>query len=203
MSKLVLPICYFPPISFWVHALNATEVILDPHEYYIKQTPRSRCKIYSVHGEQVLTIPIDKAGSKTVMNSAKMVEYEPWRKVHLKALESAYAASPFFEFYIDDLKPILLGNQKSLIEFNLEGLNWVNQILNLNISFSQTSDFQKSYTGKDFRPGKNNEFYPPQNMPKYNQVFMDKGNPFIPNLSILDLLFNLGNEARLYLKDIQ
>ena len=203
MSNVVLPICYFPSISYWVHALNAEEVILDPFEYYIKQTSRSRCEIYSVHGEQTLTIPLDQAGSKTVMNSAKMVEYEPWRKVHLKALESAYSASPFFEFYIDDLKPIILGSQKSLVQLNLEGLNWINSILDLELKFVQSTDFQKDYSCLDLRPGKRNEFNPPSIMPHYNQVFMDKGNPFLSNLSILDLLFNLGNEARVYLNKLR
>jgi hypothetical protein len=203
VSNIILPICYFPPISFWAHALNAKEVILDSHEYYIKQTPRSRCKIYSVHGEQNLTIPVDKAGSKTAMNRVKIVDYEPWRKVHLKALESAYSASPFFEFYVDDLKPILEGNQTNLIDFNLEGLNWINKVLDLGICFKQTDSFQKTYPFTDLRPGKKNEFNPRESLAKYNQVFMDKGNPFISNLSILDLLFNLGNEARVYLNDIR
>ncbi|MBD77653.1 MAG: hypothetical protein CL840_01775 [Crocinitomicaceae bacterium] len=200
--QLVLPIGSFPPISYWAHALKAKHVLLDKHEYFIKQSYRSRYRIYSIHGEQVLSIPVDYTGSKTIADQVTLVDYDPWRKVHTKALESAYSVSPYFEFYIDELNPIINSQETSLLEFNLQGLHWINKILELDIGFSMTSKFQKEYPFTDMRPGKKNDFAPPSSFPVYNQVFMDKGNPFISNLSILDLLFNLGPEARVYLKGL-
>ncbi|MGB0390532.1 MAG: WbqC family protein [Salibacteraceae bacterium] len=201
-SKVVLPFCYFPPIGWWVNALARPNVILDPFEFHIKQSYRSRCKIYSVHGPQVLTVVTDNNGSKTPMNKTTLVSYEPWRKVHFKALESAYKSSPYFEFFDKELESIISGDYNSLDELNWRTIEWVNSTLNLNINFKKATEFIIDYKCLDYRPGKRNEFIDTELLPKYNQVFSDKGLPFEPNLSILDLILNLGMEARPYLTQI-
>lgn len=137
------------------------------------------------------------------MNEATLVDYEPWRKVHLKALESSYYSSPYFEFYQEELERIINSKTTSLTDLNLSSIQWINQKLDLNIQFNKTSKFESSFDGTDQRPGKKNEFINLESLPPYNQVFMDKGKIFEANLSILDLLFNAGMESRIYLNALK
>lgn len=203
-NTLILPACYFAPISYWALALKFNEVIIDPFEFNLKQSYRSRCSIYSVNGKQNLSVVTNNSGSKTPINQSTLVDYEPWRKIHIKALESAYSASPFFEFFADEVFDIIQNQSNgSLYDLNMSTINWVNNTLDLNLEFKVSTEFVKAYDASiDMRPGKRNEFLPPHPFQEYNQVFMDKGKGFIPNLSILDLIFNLGIEARLYLKKL-
>lgn len=136
------------------------------------------------------------------MNKTTLVDYEPWRKVHFKALESAYKSSPYFEFFNDELESIINAEYESLDQLNWKTIEWVNSTLKLNIQFEKSTEFIVDYNCQDLRPGKRNEFIDTDLLNEYNQVFSDKNLPFESNLSILDLILNLGMEARPYLNQL-
>ena len=126
---------------------------------------------------------------------------ERWNIIHLRTLAAAYSASPYYLYYKDDLEALLTKRYEKLMELNEAMLKWILRLLKADCRLQRTEDYQKMYE-EDFR----NTFspkhpYPTEGMESYYQVFSDR-LPFTPNLSIIDLLMNLGPEAKDYLKRI-
>ena len=113
---------------------------------------------------------------------------------------SAYKSSPFFEFYIDELMPVFIEQKKYLLDLNIFIFSKLNEALQVDIPFKITADYSKEIDN-DFRYLVNAKKEITPNLPKYTQVFQEK-HQFIPNLSILDLLFNEGPNAEMYLLNI-
>src|SRR5690606_17345488 len=125
---------------------------------------------------------------------------ERWQDIHWKSIQSAYSSSPFFEFFEDDLKSLFIGLQENLMEFNFKSLQFVLESLQLDINFTEITEFNLSYKNlTDYRYLVESRKEVSQPFKPYVQVFDDK-HGFIPNLSILDLIFNEGPAALLYLE---
>ena len=165
------------------------------HEHFVKQSIRNRCEIYGANGKLRLTIPKERKGSsKTIIKEIKISYKEDWQKLHWNAIKSAYNSSPFFEYYQDELEPFFKKKESNLVDFN----NKLQEVILELLQEDNCPDFTTSYHHKtEFSDLRNNDFIL-ENSSKYNQVFMEK-HGFIPNLSILDLLFNLGPESSDYL----
>lgn len=204
----LLSSAYFAPIQ-WYQKLNRhSECWIEQHDHFVKQTYRNRCVIATANGRQTLSIPIEKFdGSKCEMKDVRISDHDNWRHQHWNALLSSYNESPFFEYYEDDLRPFFEKRWKYLFDFNLEitqqmcALLDVRPNIQLTNEYVNTEEMDKNADFIDFRdainpkhPAVDNEFEPK----KYYQVFQQK-YAFETNLSILDLLFNMGNEAILYL----
>lgn len=168
------------------------------HEHFVKQSIRNRCEIYGANGKLRLTIPKKRKGSsKTIIKEIKISYKEDWQKLHWNAIESAYKSSPFFEYYQDELEPFFKKKESNLVDFN----NKLQEVILELLQEDKCPDFTTSYHHKtEFSDLRNHDFIL-DNSSKYNQVFMEKYG-FIPNLSILDLLFNLGPESSDYLHNI-
>ncbi len=196
MSKnIILSTAYLAPIQYFTKFVKYDKVIIEAHENFIKQTYRNRCKIYGANGELSLTIPVKKSNPKTKIKEL-LIDYDTnWRKLHWKSIESAYNSSPFFEYYIDDFLPFFTKKHKYLFDFNTELLIMILEILDINTNIEFTDKyFHNEYELDDFRE----QIHPKKrNVDKnfiaieYTQVFQSKYG-FIPNLSIVDLLFNEG-----------
>ncbi len=200
---VLLSVAYNPPVA-WFALLAKYEVLLEAHETYPKQTYRNRCVIYSEKGSMALSIPVLKRnGNHTNIKEVKIFNEERWYLRHWRALQSAYEAAPYYLYYKDDLEDFYSGKYESLFEFNLKLIQQVAMLLDIRFKMVLTDTFQKNPDNcTDWRemihpkrPLKNIEF------PPYIQVFSDR-HGFIPNLSILDLLFNLGPESKAYLRKI-
>ncbi|WP_291120219.1 WbqC family protein [Flavobacterium sp. UBA6135] len=199
MISLLHP-TYFPSISHFVAMLQADSVVFEMEDNFQKQTNRNRMYIHSPNGVQLLNIPIKHA---TIPHQkTKDVRLETafnWQKQHLKSLEAAYRASPFFEYFEDDLQTIFNKKHTFLMDLNLESIAVVCNCLGVAIPFEKTMEyFHEVNDISDFRSLANGKkdgatFEP------YTQVFQEK-NGFLNNLSILDLLFNEGRYAVDYLK---
>ena len=197
----ILSTAYFPPISWVREMLNAGEVVLENCESYAKQTYRNRCEIASTNGKQSLTIPIMHDEARLITD-VKISNHSAWRHQHLNAIMSAYGESPFYEYYIDDILPVFEKNFTFLYDLNLASIQAVCNMIDAKIEWKTTDNFVKEYVNaKDFRnkinpkQQQNNE----ENTAKpYYQVFISK-HGFMPNLSILDLIFNQGPESLLYI----
>lgn len=193
---------YFAPISQYSAIVSSNEVVFEMEDNFQKQTYRNRCYIYGANGKQLLNIPI-KHKSSTGRKKTKdtLIENDfPWQNQHLKSLQSAYRASPFFEFFEDDLAIIFNKKYKYLHDVNIDTFLFVTDALQLNQTYKRTTEYQVNVTN-DFRGlAIAKSGYNPK-IETYIQMFDDK-HGFIPNLSILDLLFMEGSNSLTFLEKI-
>ena len=203
-QPLILSTAYLPPLEYWVAIMQHSEVLIEAHENYQKQSYRNRCRIMGPNGMQDLNIPIAKSGKiKTPIAEVQIFDDQLWQKVHWKSIETAYNSSPFFLYYADYFEDLYLQKPASLFEFNKGIIESVFEILELDQKLSITETFEKSYDDAlDLRnlihPKKDSSFQEQCKNTPYIQVFSER-HGFAPNLSILDLIFNMGPEAESYL----
>lgn len=196
LSKALAPLYLFGSIGYWAELLRFSEVTFEIHENFIKQSPRSRYSIYGPQGKQNLSVLLSNKSSRIPFKDIKLSYDEPWNVLHWRSLETAYGSSPFFEFYKDELKPIYNRKWDYLIDLNIAGIELIISWLNVDIWPKKSERYMTQTEGFfDLRTLDKKEEFSKNLLPTYNQVFMDQGNPFIPNLSILDLIFNHGPES--------
>jgi hypothetical protein len=169
---------------------------------YQKQTLRNRTYICNDRGKHMLSIPIVHAGKANGRQKYEEVALDnsyPWQRNHWRTLETAYRTSPFFEFYEDDIKPLYTSKFNLLMDFNLKTIESIFDCLQLEMPISVTSSFEEEPKNKeDFRFLVSAKKKYKVSMEPYVQVFGDR-HGFVPNLSILDLLFNVGPNTVDYL----
>ena len=206
--KALLATTYFGPVQ-WYQKLNRADcAYIECYDSYRKQTFRNRCVIATTNGLQALTIPVERPESglhSTLIKDLRISDHGNWRHLHWHALMSAYSESPFFEYYADDIRPFFEKKWDFLYDFNMEACQTVGLLLDIHPNILSTSHYIKKEDLPedifDFReaidpkhPAVDADFVPR----RYNQVFERKIG-FQPNLSILDLLFNMGPEGIFYL----
>lgn len=193
----LLPSTYLGPISYYQYLAQNTTAKIEKHEYYVKQSCRSRCYIYGANGVLKLVIPIQSTGNQTAMKDVLIANDANWQVIHWRSICSAYRSSPFFEFYEDDIAPFYNKPYEKLMDFNHNIQEKILELLNLKICIDYTNEYQNEPNDiMDLRTGfkKLQQTQEGFSVPTYIQVF-DVNNGFIPNLSIIDLLFNLGPES--------
>ncbi|MFT4602044.1 MAG: hypothetical protein ACI857_002230 [Arenicella sp.] len=188
---IILPTSYFPNLEYFKILFKNDVVFLDGFERYEKQTFRNRATILSANGNLDLSVPVIRpSGKSTLVNEVEISNVEDWRKDHLKAIESAYRNTPYFEYYWDAIKDLLSRDYKTLAELNFELIQHLIQKIGLSARVKKTTEFNDFIEG-DFRrslhPKKESTF----KSKHYIQTFEER-HGFYPNPSILDLLFNEG-----------
>ena len=202
----LLSTTYFGPVQWYQKLYRADSVLIERCESFQKQTYRNRCLIATTQGVQALTVPVRIEGSSLITNS-RISDHGNWRHLHWNALKSAYGESPFFEYYEDDLRPFFLPDWEFLFDFNEAIRQKMCELLDIQPRVSPTTQFlppaavASHPTLHDFRdaiqpkhPAPDPHFTPRP----YYQVYRQK-HGFLPNLSILDLLMNMGPESIFYL----
>lgn len=188
---MTLPCFYLPPISWFAAAKGNEPISIEIYENFQKQTCRNRSYIDSPNGKLALSIPIEKSNfndnGKCLMKDIMISHQLDWRHQHWYAFESSYFNSPFFEYLQDDFRPIYEKEWKYLADLNEVLITKCLELLEINNPVIRTTEYQgnAAILGKK----KNKEYY---------QVFKEK-HGFIEDLSIIDLLFNMGPEAQLFL----
>ncbi len=201
--KALLSSTYFGPVQ-WYQKLNRyDECLIERHESFIKQTYRNRMMIPTTNGPLSLTIPTNHDTSMA-MKDIRISDHANWRHVHWNALLSAYGESPFFEYYQDDIRPFYEKKYEFLFDFNMETTEKMIELLDIRPKVSVTDEYKHATLDTEYwdfreaiRPKKplpDSEFTPALYYQVYGQKF-----GFQPNMSIIDLLFNEGNEAIFYL----
>ncbi len=197
---------FFPPVQYFSRLVSVNEALVEGHCNYSRQTYRNRYLIMGANGILQMSVPIEKISGVKTKTKDILVSYDTsWNELHWKSIVSAYNASPYFQFYDLDIGAIFNKKWKYLLDMNLESVNTILDCLGLSISISVTDNFLPIDTYRnDFReiiqPKKKlsvDSFYTPV---AYRQVFEQK-HGFVPNLSILDLLFNKGPESLIVLKE--
>jgi hypothetical protein len=206
-NTLVLSTAYLPPLEYWVAITQHREILIEAHEHYQKQSYRNRCRILGPNGVQDLNIPVAGARkSKTLITDVPVFDDGLWQKIHWKSIETAYNSSPFFLYYADYFEDFYRSMPDKLFGYNWQIMETLFEILELDAVLGQTKEFIKEYDAEitDLRyrihPKIASGFEAQCRAKPYIQVFSDR-HGFTPNLSILDLIFNLGPEARTYLED--
>ena len=191
---------YFPPIAYMSAMLRCNAAMIEAKETFPKQTYRNRMEIMTAEGVRTLSVPTIRSNHSRTDEVG--IDYkERWDIIHLRTIEAAYAASPYYEYYRDDLKALLTAHHVRLMDLNAAILEWLLTRLKKPLDMTPTTDFRP--IGDNDENDYRYRFTPKKPLEKtsfapYYQVFGDR-QPFAPNLSILDLLMNLGPEAREYL----
>lgn len=197
-TGVLLSTAYFAPIQYFSKLAIYPEIYIEQHENFIKQTYRNRAVILGANGPVPLIVPVEKGrGAKVAIRDLRIAYDEEWQRNHWRTIFSAYNSSPYFEYYADEIAPFFRKKYNFLFDFNQEITDSLSEILEFETNFRKTDDFEavpeyclnlrekispkKNYTTEDqhFRPV------------EYTQVFSEKFG-FVPNLSILDLIFNEG-----------
>lgn len=192
---------YHPPAWYIAEAMRADEMIIEAFETYVKQTCRNHCTIFGPNGRQTLSVPVVKAnGNHTLTKDILVSSHQPWQKIHWRSIETAYNNSPFFLFYRDHFSGIYEKKFRFLLDLNNEIFTVLAQILKITCKVRISESYQRSPSGAtDLRDRTGLKDHGMQEaLPHYTQVFEPR-HGFIPGLSILDVIFNLGPESTLYL----
>jgi len=190
---------YFSPISQYSEIIKSENIVFEMEDNFQKQSYRNRCYIYNSNGKQLLSIPVKhKVTDQRKKTKDTKVENDfPWQDQHFKSLQIAYRTSPFFEFFEDDIAPIFTKKYTYLQDLNIDTYLFITDALQISSNFSKTEEFLIDETQKDFRLLADVKKQPKKLVNRYIQMFDDK-HGFIPNLSILDLLFMEGPNAISY-----
>ena len=219
--KALLSTTYFGPVQWYQKLYRHEAVQIEQWESFQKQTYRNRCLIATTQGVQALTVPVERGTSQRIKD-IRISDHGNWRHLHWNALVSAYGESPFFEYYQDDIRPFFEKRWDFLFDFNEAIREKMCELLDIQpkVSFSlefkvyslemntqvaekstinykqstinSITDFRETIRPKHPQPDPDFEAKP------YYQVYQQK-HGFLPNLSILDLLFNMGTESIFYL----
>lgn len=195
LNKILVPSVYFGPIEYYKFICKYNNICIEIQEHYIKQSIRNRCHISSANGKLRLTVPVNKTNHTKIKN-IKICYKQNWIKNHWHSIKSSYGSSPYFLFYENEIFNILQKHEKYLIDLNTSLQNKIFELLDL----KPIIEYTKVYNNDDDIFDLRNHSFLNNNIKPYNQVFMHKFN-FIPDLSILDLIFNLGPQSTKYLLD--
>lgn len=196
MSPILLSTAYLPSVNYFSAVLKNETVFIEQHEHFIKQTYRNRCEILSSNGVLSLSIPLQKKADKEIISEKRISYAENWQINHWRAITSAYKNSAYFEYFEDEFRPFYFEEHEFLMEYNTKLTNLILHILRQKKELHFTKEYEKEFLGSDLRTSLNRKQETINQ--KYYQVFGDKLG-FIPNLSVIDLLFNKGLETVEYL----
>lgn len=202
MHAVYLSTAYLAPVRYYCKLFQYPEVWIETAENYLKQTYRNRCVIAAADGPLALSIPIIKPKTlKCLTKDIRISDHGNWRHLHWNAIVSAYNMSPFFTYYEDDFAPFYRQKYDFLFDFNEALRELVCNLLDIQPNINYTEIYNPEVPA-DFRAlhPKHPEADPHFSPKQYYQVFQTRSG-FLPNLSIIDLLFNMGPESVLVLRD--
>lgn len=204
---LYLSSAYLAPIEYYTKLASSENVLIEKYDNYTKQTYRNRCTILSANGAMPLSIPVEhQKGEKCLTKDIRIADHDKWQHLHWNAIVSAYNSTPFFEYYRDDFYPFFHNQFEFLFDFNEQLREMICALLDIDVSHIRyTNEYVSDVlpSDQDFR----DVIHPKKDWQTldtnfkahtYYQVF-DQKFGFTPNLSIIDVLFNMGNESLILL----
>lgn len=203
--NILLSTACFAPVQYYARVVAHNRVFIEQFEHFNKQTYRNRYVILGGNGPITLVVPVVKGRNKKTLIKDLQISFDTdWQRNHWRTIFSAYNSSPFFEYYRDEIHPFFEHKEKFLLDFNLKIHAEICSLLEIENNTVLTEDFEKVAPGilnfREVISPKNKvradkDFHPEE----YTQVFSDRFG-FVPNLSILDLLFNEGPNSRFVLE---
>jgi hypothetical protein len=189
---------YLPSIAYFSALQSSTEIVVEKHEHYVKQTYRNRCYINAAHGREALIIPLTSKHGKVLITDVRIDYGQKWLNNHWRTIRSAYGNAAFYEYYADDLEKVLFQKYEYLYDLNYNLLSMCLKWLRWQVPLKESLSYEKVLVSpvQDLRSVVNpkkaehlSRFYKPE---PYHQVF---GSAFAENLSLIDLIFCAGPKA--------
>lgn len=194
---------YLPPIAYVAKLAMFDNITIEQHETFPKQTYRNRAEILTANGVLSLYVPATRTnGNHTYTKDIEISYAENWNVQHWRAIESAYSSAPYFLYYKDEIEAILMKRHKYLLDLNRLLLEYCLKRMKIACAVNVSDTYLTDMDEGDYR----NTFSPKRRLDSeifatYSQVF-DTKFPFQANLSIIDLLFNLGPDSKQYLNKV-
>lgn len=206
-EAILLELQYLPPIHYFAKMVQYGEVWIEQWEHYSKGSYRNRCHIATANGLMRLSVPLEKGKNEQMpIREVRIAYEEPWQRQHWAGIRSAYGRAPFFDFYTEELAPFFAMEWEYLFDFNAALLQKLVELAGVSVPLKYTETYWETPPADilDFRnsifPKKHRQKTDPHfAAPKYRQLFEER-HGFMPNLSILDLLFCTGPQTLLYLE---
>jgi hypothetical protein len=205
-APILLELHYLGSLPYFSKFLLHPTVLLEQHENYRKGSFRNRCVIATANGPLALSIPLLKGKHQQASIRSVRIDNRPdWKLQHWRSIKTAYGNSPFFKYYSEPLKDLYEQPHTHLFDFCFVVQELVLQLLQLQPSLQLSDayaptpapnvlDFRHQLLPKNYADYQDAHYTPLS----YPQVFEDRQG-FMPNLSILDLLFCTGPEAPAHL----
>ena len=197
---------YLAPVSFYLTLERSSNIVFEQFEVYQKRSFRNRCIIAGANGPISLSIPLHEGREqKRFIRDIRIANQYGWQDQHWKTIVSSYNRSPWFEYYKSSLEKFYVKRFEFLFDWNLALFEWTIQKLEMDKVAELTDHFEKEYDDHEWLDLRNKLLpnnYQNFKVPNYSQVFMDRSG-FLPNLSILDLLFCEGKNSQRILKSFR
>lgn len=183
----------FPPLSWWMQLRGVQSVVWDVHEHYEKMSRRSRYRIATAQGVAQLSIPLlGGRDQRAAMRDLFVDNRQPWARTHWRTIRTAYRRAPFFEHFEESLEDFFARPYERLADFNLASVGWLREALRMDFSEQENIAYVRAPAGAvDLRDERLQQLEASQHFPAYTQVFGER-HGFLPNLSVLDVLFAEG-----------
>lgn len=193
--NIILSSVYLGNIDYYTIINKNKNIIIDINEHFQKQSFRNRSIIHGANGVLNLIIPLVKRGVRTKVKDVKIDNSQNWQKLHWRSIQSAYRSSPYFEYYENEFINFYKTKYNYLIDFNNQIQQSILKIMGIDVEIEMSNNYLET-NNMDYRQILHPKKKPSENYieTEYIQVFSDR-NGFLPNLSIVDLLFNEGPNA--------
>jgi hypothetical protein len=187
---------YFPCIAWYFHHVRSQSSVVEHFEYFERTTFRNRCEVTGPNGKITLSVPLERGrNQRTVMKDVKVCNKEKWQMLHWKTLCASYRRAPYFEYYEEDFIQFFEKKYTYLIDVNHDSMALLNRLLKFDKPSGHTVQYEKEAANVlDLRRQLHPAMELKETLPVYMQNFEER-HGFIPNLSMLDMLYSCGNKA--------
>jgi len=215
---------YFPYLGFFKKIESCDVFVFLDDVQFEKNDWDNRNKIKTVDGPAWLTVPVlHKFGTK--LNEIRIDNNQEWSKKHRKTIEMNYQKAKYFSDYWDDIESILNKKWEKLIDLNFEFITYFMKKLSITTHTVKSSELKITKTGSErlleickklnsdtylsgelgrnylneeiFSENKIDVIYEKFSHPVYRQIHGE----FLPNMAVMDILFNEGENAANILKE--